>query len=341
MKIHVLCNDGSPLEVTLADLHGERGRIGVGGAEAALLTMCEAWAKRGDEVVLYNNPTGPNDVFEQRPIGAFDKNAERDILIVFRSPNSQAIAAKGKKCWWSCDQYTVGSFKDFAPMVDKIVTISPFHSDYFVSTYGITNSTPIDLPVRTWEYEQPIERIPNQLIFCSVPDRGLGVLADVWDTILAAVPEATLVITSDYRLWGNPFAMTEQYLIRFSRKANARFLGAIRRNELVKYQLQSDIQAYSCSYPELFCIANAECQVAGAYPVTSDCGALISTNMGSIIKGNTAEEIWQSAFVAKIVYLLQHRSELEMARWAVQEKAKKRFDIENIMKQWDDKIFNG
>lgn len=340
MKIDILCNDGSPLGVTLSDLHGENGRVGVGGAEAALLTMCEAWAMRGDNVVLYNNPLHPNDVFEQRPIGAFDKNSDRDILIIFRSPNTQAIAARGKKTWWSCDQYTVGNFKDFAPMVDKIVTISPYHSDYFVEHYGITNSTPIDLPVRTWEYDQEVERIPNQLLFCSVPDRGLHILADVWDTILANVPDAGLIVTSDYRLWGNPYAMTEPYLIRFSRKAKARFLGAIKRSELVKYQLQSDIQAYPCSYEELFCISTAECQVAGAYPITSDCGALRTTNMGSIIKGNVSDGLWQEAFVSKIVYLLQHRGELEMARWAVQEKAKKRFNIDKILKEWDT-VFNG
>lgn len=340
MKINVLCNDGSPLGVTLSDLHGANGRVGVGGAEAALLTLCEAWAKRGDEVILYNDPLHPNDVFEQRPIAAFENENNADILIIFRSPNTRSYRTGSKKIWWSTDQYTVGDFRMFSSTVQQIVTISPFHSEYFKNTYGIENTNVIDLPVRSWEYNQEVERIPKQLIFCSVPNRGLHELADMWNSILAKVPDASLIITSDYRLWGSPYPMSEPFLIKFSRKTNAKYLGAIKREELVKYQLQSDLQAYPCNYDELFCISVAECQVAGAYPVTSDKGALGTTNMGIVIKGNVSEGAWQEMFIEKIVYLLQHRDELEILRWRTQEKARKRFDINRILGEWD-KVFNG
>ena len=40
--IHVLANDGSPLGVTEKSIFGEDGRVGVGGAELALLTMCRS-----------------------------------------------------------------------------------------------------------------------------------------------------------------------------------------------------------------------------------------------------------------------------------------------------------
>lgn len=339
LKLHIIVNDGSPLGVTLSDLHGENGRLGIGGAETALLTMCEAWAKRGDEVVLYNDPLHPNDVFEQRPLDAFQEGESRDALIIFRSPNQRIFRAVGKRVWWSCDQQTIGDFAAFSKMVNAIVTISPFHSQYFLDTYGIKNSTPIDLPVRTWEYEQEIQRVNNQLIFCSVPDRGLHQLADVWDRITAEVPDASLVITSDYRLWGLPYANNEQFMVKFVRKNNVRFLGAVRRSELVQYQLQSDIHAYPNVYDELFCIACAECQVAGAYPVTSDVGALKTTSMGHVILGSPHLTVWQDKFVSTIVYLLNHRDELELHRWRVQEKARKRFDINNILQQWDEKVF--
>lgn len=340
MRLDILTNDGSPLGVTLSDLHGKNGRIGVGGAEMALLTMCEAWAKRGDRVRLYNNPLHPNDVFEQYPISAFVPDDDRDALIIFRSPNSLCYGARGKKIWWSCDPYTVGSFKNFAIMVDEIVTISQFHAEYFKNTYGIEKTTVIDLPVRTWEYDQDIERIPNQLIFCSVPDRGLDIMATAWAEIHAAIPETTLVITSDYRLWGNEYAGNEKFMMNFARTGGAKFLGAVKRDELVKYQLQSDIHAYPNTYDELFCISCAECQVAGAYPVTSDMGALRTTNMGNIIQGNPATSIeWQNKFIDTIVSLLRHRGELELLRWSVQEKARKRFSLETILPLWD-KVFN-
>jgi len=54
MKIEILCNDGSPLGVTSKTVWGDNFRIGLGGAELALITLCEAWHERGDEVILYN-----------------------------------------------------------------------------------------------------------------------------------------------------------------------------------------------------------------------------------------------------------------------------------------------
>src|SRR4030042_2068724 len=132
MKIEILCSDGSPLGVTEGTIWGDRFRVGLGGAELALLTMCGLWHDAGHEVVLYNNPWTQGDSrFDQRPTASFNPNDSRDVLIVFRSPNDRAIPAKGLRVWWSCDQYTVGNFKHFSSFMDKIVCISPFHANYF------------------------------------------------------------------------------------------------------------------------------------------------------------------------------------------------------------------
>src|SRR3990167_4620552 len=192
MKIDLLCNDGSPLGVSVASIFGNDGRMGVGGAELALLTLCESFHRRGDEIVLYNNPKIPNgSPFEQRRIEEFDPNADRDALIIFRSPNPLSYDAKGLKVWLSCDQMTVGDFRDFSTHVDKIVTISKFHTDYFKSTYEISNSIHIDLPIRTWEYRKPNlyeNKVPYRCIFTSIPDRGLIPLNAAWPLIAREIP---------------------------------------------------------------------------------------------------------------------------------------------------------
>ena len=170
MKIDVICNDGSPLGVTERTMRGEDGRLGVGGAELALLTMCGAWKFYGNDVTLYNDPKefGASS-FEQRRIDDFDPQAERDVLVIFRSPNYRSLDAKGYKVWLSCDQSTMGDFKEFAPTVQKIVTISPRHSQFFKTFYGITDTISIDLPVRTWEYKENVQKISKRCIFTSIP----------------------------------------------------------------------------------------------------------------------------------------------------------------------------
>src|SRR5512138_1469410 len=124
--LHVLANDGSPLHVTEASIWGKDHRLGVGGAELALLTMCRGWHDRGYDVTLYNNPDNPeNSVFCQKTLDEFNPQDKRDCLIVFRSPNRRVPDSRDYPVyWWSCDQFTVDDFKEYSKHVNKIVTIS-------------------------------------------------------------------------------------------------------------------------------------------------------------------------------------------------------------------------
>lgn len=341
LKIHILCNDGSPLHVTLDDLHGKTDRIGVGGAEYALLTLAEAWHNAGHDVTLYNNPLSRGgSPFKQYPIDTFLPLENRDILIIFRSPNKRIKNAVGKKIWFSCDQYTIGDFAKFSTQVDEIVTISPHHAKYFKEVYGIEHTTTIDLPVRTWEYEEKIEKVKNRLIFCSVPDRGLALLARAYPEIKSQIPDLSLTITSDYRLWGTGFAGNESFIRQFMGQEGVRFLGAIPRCELVREQKLAQIQAYPCIYEELFCYSVAECQVAGALPIVSDVGALETTNMGIHITGDPRSDIWRKVFVESIVQTLQDKDLSDRQR-EVQEKAISRFSLTKILGEWDKIFYNG
>ena len=335
LLIDVLCNDGSPLGVTLADVYGNNGRLGVGGAELALLTMCEAWHNAGHHVRLYNSPTHMGlSPFEQYPVDTFLPKDERDILIVFRSPNHRILHANGKKIWWSTDQFTVGDFRQFESKVDQIVTISPFHDNFFKETYGIENTTIIDLPVRMEDYDHEIEKVEHRMIFCSVPDRGLDILARAYPGIKRQVPDASLVITSDYRLWGVQDARNERFIQRFLGMDGVRFLGAVQRMEMVEEQLKAEVMAYPCTYDELFCYAVAECQVAGAYPVTTSKGALITTNMAYQVPGEAENPHWLSSFIDAVVSTITSKS-LKVTSEFNQAEARERFSLERIMKEWD------
>lgn len=344
LRIDILTRDGSPLNVCLDDAYGKHGRIGVGGAELALLTMCEAWHNAGHTVTLYNDPSHSGSPFEQRMVCDFDPLASRDILVIFRSPNPLVTYAKGKKIWWSCDQRTIGDFKEFATEVDKIVTISQFHSDFFESMYGITDTIPIDLPVRGYDYDlqkRDTPKVKNQCLFSSVPDRGLPVLARVWPRIVEQVPDASLVITSGWTLWTG---QSDQHLLQnyralFGTAKNVNYVGAVPREELVKYQLQSDLFLFPNVYDELFCIAASEAQWAGVWPITSNVGALRTTNMGTIIMGNPNDPTWQDAFVEQTVKKLTCDN-LTTLQKSISQRARERFNIKYVLSQWNKKVFS-
>lgn len=343
MKIDVLCRDGSPLGVVEADINGEvPGKLGVGGAELALLTMCAAWKFNSHDVTLYNNPrvVGQSS-FKQRHVAQFDPQEDRDVLIIFRSPNPAAVAAKGLKVWWSCDPSTIDDYSAFSRQVDKVVTISPYHSRYFSDNYSIEKTTFIDLPVRTWEYKKDIEKKPKQCMFTSIPDRGVMQLHAAWHSIVQQVPDASLVITSDWRLWSE-WAQEDQirpYRLSFARLPNVTYLGAVRRPQLVEIQMQSEILTYPCIYEEMFCIAVAEAQVAGALPITSEYGALGTTNMGIVLHGNPRDSDWTERFVKVVVEQLRNPEKLKEEQSRLREIAMKRFSIETILNKWYE-VFN-
>jgi len=341
MKIDVLTNDGSPLGVTLKTLMGDDpAQPGVGGAEYALLTMCDAWYKDGCQVCLYNNPIIPNgSPFEQRNICDFDPSTNRDVLIVFRSPNRRSFGARGLRVWWSCDSHTTGNYVEFSKLVNKIVTISPHHSNFFKQHYGIMNTIDIDLPVRTWEYEQDIQKVPYRCIFTSVPDRGLGEMMMCWPHIIRQVPDASLVVTSDYRLWGCGEARNDHYRTLFMDNPSARMLGAIKRPQLVEEEMRADLFVYPCTFDEQFCISCSEAQVARAYPITSNEGALPTTNMGVVIDGYPRSSTWREQFIKVVVENLLDRHGLKMKQQEIQTKALNRFEIERILNEWETKIF--
>ena len=345
MRLDILCTDGSPLGVTMKDLWGEGRRgIGIGGSEYALLTMCEEWYKSGYDVCLYNNPAGESDFspFEQKPVNAFDPNGSRDVIITFRSPNAKSIVAKGLRVWWSCDQYTIGDYRQFAPTQDKIVCISDFHKKYFMEQYGIKTATKIDLPVRVHDlYPNDVEKRRNSLIFTSVPDRGLRYMREAWNTIKDRVPDASLTITSDYRLWGLEEPRNDKFRRDWIGAKDVSFLGAVPRKRLIKEQLSADIYAYPNIYDELFCVSLAEAQVCGAYPVTSEMGALKTTNMGTLISGNPGDDRtkFKMTFCDEIEMLLTELN-LKAEQDRVRKKAIKRFHPDNILKQWEKKVFS-
>lgn len=342
MKIDILCNDGSPLGVHYSDLFGNEKRVGVGGAENALLTMCNYWHEQGNEVTLYNNPNGGSSPFLQKHIQEFNPRGEtRDVLINFRSPNPLTRwASATHKIWWTCDQYTVGDYKAFGEIMPKIVTISPFHTAYFSTRYGIHHSTHIDLPVRMDDYvnRNTVDKVPNRFLFCSVPDRGLDLVAELWPRIVAEIPNASLVITSSHSLWGAKTHADSHYRILFSRHKNVQYLGGVKRSDLIQHQLQAEFMFYPCTYEELFCISAAECSFAGALPITSSVGALSTTNMGVQIDGNPKSVNWKNTYVNTVLDLLKNPDNAVRMRADVMDKAEKRFDVNRIGAEWQ-KLF--
>lgn len=341
LTIDVYCNDGSPLGICPNDIYGR----GVGGAELALMSWASTMAKRGHRIRIYNNPPQPGvyEGAEYLPQSDFVFRNDRDVMVCYRSPNRYTrIARAAVKLFWSTDQQTVGDFsRDAFPYVDRTVCISPFHVDYHIKRYQVAEDMIgyFDLGVRVEEYDQPIEKVPGRCIFCSVPERGLEVLRLMWPRIKERVPNASLVITSDYTLWGSPNPLNQEHRLNWLHHQDVDFMGKIPREQLVKEQLKAVCQPYPCTYEELFCISAAECLVAGVMPYTTALGALPTTNqLGFVFWGNVLDGEWQQNFIERVCILLNSTT---FKSEATRQLAKERFDWNTICGQWEHLIATG
>lgn len=345
LTIELLCNDGSPLGVIPPMIDGP----GVGGAELSMMSLMKALASRGHIPIVYNDPTSPNkyDGVEYRPLSAFNTRSRRDVLIIYRSPNARAVPmlAGLRKIWWSTDQFTVGNFTNLSHLVDYCVTISPYHTAYHIDHWDIDKNKigHIDLGVRVDDYENMPEKIPGRMIYCSVPDRGLMILHAAWPLIKRLAPDASLVITSDYRLWGGGAPGNTAYRLAFAGMDDVTFYGRVPRAELVKMQMEAEVHAYPCSYEELFCISVAECQVAGAMPVTTGAGGLRTTNeFGIIINGNPKLPQFVKTFAEKVAGLVSSdRDFMEARKRSMIIGARQRFDWRVIAEKWEHLFYEG
>jgi glycosyltransferase involved in cell wall biosynthesis len=286
---------------------------GLGGAEYALIFLAEELGKMGHTVTVWNSTRAPvvwgNVLYS--PITDDYDGVATDLFVIFRVSLPSRPARAGRVVFLSCDQITDGGWPRMAPWLDRFVCISEFHYRYTLRMWPMFAQDKLavcELGVNIPDYlGDPLsEKIPGRMIYCSIPHRGLQHLLRMWPAILDAVPNATLVVTSDYRLWGRGNDPGNHEFAATARRLRAvEFLGKVPRADLVRYQREAEVMAFPCVYDENFCIAAMECIAAGAVPVTFGFGAVPTTvgPSGIVIPGGPESPKDSRAYIDAVVSL--------------------------------------
>lgn len=319
---------------------------GVGGAETSLILLTRELAKMGHLVDVYNHPEkiGEQNGVNYFHLGQFNYTDYADCVIIFRNPIPNISKINSPfKIFWSCDQYTSGDYtKDIFPYVDKIICISPYHMNYFKKRYFFSHKKLMyfDLGVNMPDYQQGLPKIENQLLFCSVPERGLSNLAKYFPLIKKQFPNVTLRITSDYRLWGAE-PLNEKFKEMFSAIGNVFYHGKVPRKELIEIQKTSEIMVYPGDYDENFCVAAVECMAAGTVPIVSDIGALKTTvgQGGIVIDGTPRDGDYEKKFVENVCNLLTDRVKLKQYATVAQKVTQDKYDWRLLARDWHTLIY--
>jgi glycosyltransferase involved in cell wall biosynthesis len=281
---------------------------GVGGTEALVVVLAETLASRGITITVATRVSSESrdHAVSYVPISAA-KPGEFVVTVLVKRWSEAADGAGRVRFFLATDVHV----PDPAELARSLgwSTISAALSPFMRASLTAVEAAPamevLPPPVALGDYPNPDDRRGPVLLYCSVPDRGLYYLKDIFPAVRRRVPGATLVITSDFTLWGKAGAR-DAFMRFFEGQPGVEYLGHVERTRLVAEQLRARVLAYPCTFEEGFCIAAAECMAAGAVPVTTNAFALTTTvgRSGVLIDGRPRSWFYRRKFVSAAARLL-------------------------------------
>jgi hypothetical protein len=281
--------------------------VGVGGTEAMIVVLSEALAARGVKVTVATriDQEDRNGVRYQ-PIEAA-RPREADVTVLVKQWSDAAIDAGSVRVFLATDVHVpdplmIGRCLGWCT---RAFALSPFMRAKLQAVAPGSGMDILPPPISLADYSSLDEERRSVMLYCSVPDRGLYYLKDLFPAIRRRVKDATLVITSDFTLWGRAPAK-DAFLRFFEQQPGVEYRGHVDRHRLIAEQRRARVFAYPCIFEEGFCIAAAECMAAGAVPVTTNAFALTTTigDAGVLIDGRPRSWFYRRRFVNAVTDLL-------------------------------------
>lgn len=325
------------------DLEGS----GLAGSETALVHISRELALR-HAVTVFNRASreGLFNGVRYLDLRRLDYDHPWDVFIAVRGPVPDLARIKARvKAYWSIeeDQSLVGDWGRVLPHVKSVITISSFHTDELLWRCQVPPELIYEsrLGISAGEYAALPPKEDNKLIYCAIPGRGLECLAGILSLVQNEIQNATLVVTSDYTLWGREAGLNHyRELFRGSRGVD--LLGCIPRRRLLEEQKTSVLHLHPCSVADLFCLPSIECQAAATPTIATDLGALRSTVQdgcsGLLVPGSPGTAWFQEVFANAVINLL--RSPVSLRRMADQarRRALERFNYGLIVTEWEERF---
>lgn len=334
---------------------------GIGGSEEAVIRLARLWQKSGYNVTVYNNCGTEEKKFDgvrYLPFWEFNPKDKTDVFISWRDPLvfDYPINAGVKLL----DLHDVPNLYDYTSKrvrnITKIMMKTMFHRN-LLPTIPNKKVAVIGHGVDSTEFEVSVPRSMHQVVYTSSYDRGLENLLDIWPQVVKEVPDAKLKIAYGWDLFDKIRANDKRLqawkkdMIDKMAHPSIDELGRLSHKEVAKLMKQSDVFAYPCHFEEIFCIAAAKAQMAGAIPVVavSDSCLRETVGIGIHVTGGLKRDVQRPAgspsfeeVLAKYAHELIGFLKRDELRSNVREQAKKyaleNFSWEKVAEKWEEEF---
>jgi glycosyltransferase involved in cell wall biosynthesis len=217
---------------------------------------------------------------------------------------------------------------EFLKRIKYVIALSKFEKQEIANQLGIDKSKIYIIPnaIYPLKYDKTKFNKPKQirLINTSSPDRGMNILL-----------EAVKLIDEDFSLEiYNSFNPDE--ILDFEADPRIKFYGFTPKAVVREAYEAAHIHAYPSTYPETFCISQAEAMSAGNLCVTSDLGALpeVSAGYTSIYEYVDYENIHIKVFAKRLEKAIK---QVKSGEWNPEEQIKyinDNYSWEAVKQEW-------
>ena len=239
-----------------------------GGTEKAATFLREALERLGHDIRIVTTWEATQTMDVTWP----------DAVITQHAEQFERFPTALRRVWW-CHQFSDRPFlRQVAYYARRyahhVVALSKFHQNDLQQNLGFES---VVIGYGVWHDEIVIAtKDPAQLVYSSVPPRGLEMVPGLFRHIRAEIPEATITVCSSMATWNVPEgdACFQSLFEVLERTEGVQLTGALGQRDLFAQLATATLFFYPCIYRETYCLAMAEAMAHGCVPIVPDIGAL-------------------------------------------------------------------
>lgn len=344
---------------------------GIGGSESGHIEASTRLFQRGFQVRSFTpaeqpdlGPTGLID----RPLAEFDASNFKVVVNYRHLPVFDAEKPKGAVWWFIAQDVEYGEdmTDERLDKIDRYICLCKTHADFtmskyprlrgkvFISSNGVRSAF-IEALERdrgavnpaTGETVTLEPRIKNRLLYASSPDRGLKLLLQNWFRIREKVPDAELRVAYGFDnvkkivalMGGNDWRVDfHREMEDLLQQPGVTFTGRLNQLDLYKEWFSAGVWFHPSDWPETSCITVMDAMATGCWPVSNNFWA-VGEHLQRVGAGDLFYGVPQKSALVKS-YMIEKACErlndgvLEINRLTMAEKARRVYDWEKIVDQW-------
>lgn len=328
-----------------------------GGSEVAVVEISKRLAALGHEVMVATDCGTPGvyDGVTWVPSDYLGVAQKTDVLVAWRMASHVNFPVTARlRVLWCHDILAHGANEENLARFDKVVVLSNYHRDQVRGHHpslGLEKFEVLRSGADARRFGNQLRpRHPGKAVWTSSPDRGLVHLLEIWPAVRKVVPNAELHIFYGWDMWQrmgtDPMGLMHvQHLVRSLKDHGVVYRERVSSDDLATELLTAGVWAYPCTFPEIFCVAGVEAQMAGLRCVASPAGALRETILagsGAGVEGDPGSLPARESYLRLVVEAMTEPDGATGSKWlprhTIAHNAQVAFDLGPLGALWEQRL---